>query len=133
MNIVIDEKLEHGYYIIRKVDAYGHTPESTLAKIKLNKDSEVQDFSEIFSSKFRYKLLKYYEMVVMNDKRIVKNFTETLEGLTVQQLENMLPSYYQPEIMQKIKELNAVTKTKRTRKGTTKTGNRKRNIHKKSV
>jgi hypothetical protein len=133
MNIVIDKKLEHGFYIVRKVQKDGTTPERSLARILLNNEGEVINFIEFFSSKFEYKCLNIYEKELKTNKTLVKNFSETLEGLTVTQLQNMLPSYYQDEIKAKIEELNAVAKVNRSRKGTVKTGNRKRNISKKSV
>lgn len=130
MNIVVNEKLQHGYYIVQKVQNNGTAAEYTLVKMSLTVNGDVKDFNEFFSSKFKPKVMSYYLLHLKDDKTIVKNFSELIKDLTIEELERLLPSYYQPEIMERIEELkrNAVTKVKRSTKGTTKKRGRSRNI-----
>lgn len=130
MNIVVNEKLQHGYYIVQKVQVNGTAAEYTLVKMSLTVNGDVKDFNEFFSSKFKSKVMSYYLLHLKDDKTIVKNFSELIKDLTIEELERLLPSYYQPEIMERIEELkrNAVTKVKRSTKGTTKKRGRSRNI-----
>jgi len=130
MNIVVNQKLQHGYYIVQKVQVNGTAAEYTLVKMSLTVNGDVKDFNEFFSSKFKSKVMSYYLLHLKDDKTIVKNFSELIKDLTIEELERLLPSYYQPEIMERIEELkrNAVTKVKRSTKGTTKKRGRSRNI-----
>ena len=130
MNIVVNQKLQHGYYIVQKVQVNGTAAEYTLVKMSLTVNGDVKDFNEFFSSKFKSKVMSYYLLHLKDDKTIVKNFSELIKDLTIEELERLLPSYYQPEIMERIEELkrNEVTKTFRGTKGTTKKRGRSRNI-----
>ena len=130
MNIVVNQKLQHGYYIVQKVQVNGTAAEYTLVKMSLTVNGDVKDFNEFFSSKFKSKVMSYYLLHLKDDKTIVKNFSELIKDLTIEELERLLPSYYQPEIMERIEELkrNAVTKVNRSTKGTTKKRGRSRNI-----
>lgn len=130
MNIVVNQKLQHGYYIVQKVQVNGTAAEYTLVKMSLTVNGNVKDFNEFFSSKFKSKVMSYYLLHLKDDKTIVKNFSELIKDLTIEELERLLPSYYQPEIMERIEELksNAITQIKRSTKGTTKKRGRSRNI-----
>lgn len=133
MNIFIKEKLQHGYYIIQKVQGDGSVNELTLVKMLFGRGGDVIKFDEYFSSKHIQRIMNQYDIALKRDKKIVKNFKETIAKLTKNELEALLPSYYEDDIKERIKELDEIAKTKRSTKTTTKTGNRKRNIRKKSV
>lgn len=128
MNMKIITYLQHGYAIVDKENSC----ELTLVRIKVDVHGNVYEYDEIHESKFHHRLMKIYENELKTNKQLIMNIAETLENLSIQQLESLKPSYYNLEIDARIKELqekaNAVTKTHRSRKTTTKTGNRKRNL-----
>jgi len=128
MNMDVIEYLQHGYAIIQKE----MSAELTLVRMLIDDSGNVYEYKEIHESKFRHKLMKAYDNELKTNKQLVMNIMETLENLTIPQLESLKPSYYQLAIDLRIKELqekaNAVTKTQRSRKTAAKTGNRKRNL-----
>ena len=128
MNIKIEKELQHGYYIISKPKV----SEFILVRMKIDAQGNVYKYIEYDSSKFKYKLMKCYEKELKTNKTLIMKVEETLVNLTIPELKSLLPSYYQLVIQRRIKELqdkeNAITKTNRVTKTTTKTSNRKRNI-----
>ena len=102
----------------------------TLVRMLVDSNGDVYKYDEYLESKFRYRLIAEYEKQLRTNKKVIMNIEETLKDLTIAELQSLLPSYYQLAIEKRIKELqdNAVTKTKRTTKTTTKKRNRSRNI-----
>jgi len=128
MKLEIHENLQHGFAIIKKENSR----ELSLVRMLTDKDGNVYKYDEYIESKFRYRLITEYEKQLRINKKLIMNIEETLQGLTIPELQSLLPSYYQLAIEARIKELqekeNAVAKTKRTAKATTKKRNRSRNI-----
>jgi len=116
MNIEVIEYLQHGFAIIHKEKSV----ENTLVRMMIDSNGNVYKLEEYLESKFRQKLIKEYEKQLRINKKLVMNIMETLQNLTIPQLESLKPSYYQMAIDLRIKELrekeNAVTKVKRSRK-----------------
>jgi hypothetical protein len=128
MDIEIKDYLQHGYAIIKKKN----NVELTLVRMMLDAMGNVYKYKELHESKFKPRLIKYYESHIKVDRTLIKDFNSTIKELTIKELQALLPSYYYMEINARILELqeieNAVAKTKRSTKTTVKTGNRKRNI-----
>jgi predicted S18 family serine protease len=128
MNIKVINYLQHGYAIVQKEKS----SELTLVRMKLDKFGNVYEYKEINESKFQHRLLKEYEKELKINKQLIMNVEETIKNLTIPQLEALLPSYYGLVIERRIKELqekeNAIAKTVRSTKVTTKTRGRKRNL-----
>ena len=110
---------DRGYGIFVDVQADGSDGEYILARIAIQ-DGNVYEWDEIMTSKFIPRLEKRYQHELVTNKDLIMDVRKTLHGLTIKQLESLLPSYYQLAIEARIKELKDAAKVKRKTKTTTK-------------
>jgi len=124
MKLDVVEYLQHGYAIVKKEKS----SELTLVRMIIDKNGNVYKYDEILESKFKSKLIVEYGKQLTTNKKLI-NIEESIKNLDIKQLESLLPSYYQPAIEARIEELkekeNAITKTNRGAKKTTKVRDRK--------
>lgn len=109
---------ERGYGLFRYIQVDGSEGEYILARAIIE-DGALIVWENIMESSHKPKCVKRWQHELVINKDVIMDIRETLEGLTIQQLESLLPSYYQLAIERRIEELkNAVTKTKRSREET---------------
>ena len=110
---------DRGYGIFVDVQADGSDGEYILARIAIQ-DGNVYEWDEIMTSKFITRLEKRYQHELVTNKNLIMDVRETLQGLSIKELQSLLPSYYQLAIEARIKELQNDSKAKRETKTTTK-------------
>ena len=131
---------DNGYAILREYDLNGMPMEYWLVRGMFEKKQDddgyyADNIEYIFSSKHEKKVYDRY--ISLKPNLNIMDIRESLQNLTIPQLESLLPSYYQLAIERRIAELkaleekpkeNAVTKTKRKSKKTTTKRNRSRDL-----
>ena len=133
-NIVFVEWLDdRGYGIFQHVQADKSLGELILARACIEK-GRLLIYEEIITSKHMPKILSRYQHEVKTNKDLIMDIRETISGLSIEELQSLLPSYYQLAIEGRIAELkqqqqfikpkeNEVVKVKRGRKARVKKSN----------
>lgn len=101
---------DRGFCIGREIQADDSYGEYVLARMMMNDDGSIEESDFIMGSKHEHRLIERYKKELENNKTIIMDIRETLQNLTIPQLESLKPSYYQLAINARIAELKKLEK-----------------------